>query len=163
MGYLTVLFAVAFLLLLLSYFMQHRNSQETIDGLKDSVSAMQSVQEVYEQNGVLRHQVNELEDQLAEAQRALEDLQKRSDSLTADSQLQEALVQDYRNFFRVDRLYRAKMYQEAATLITQMESGGHKASENLSDKPVSTDPNEVTPLARYKQICEQLRTWGYLE
>ena len=36
--YLAILFAAAFLLLLLAYFIQQRNSEVAIDGLKDSLS-----------------------------------------------------------------------------------------------------------------------------
>ena len=43
-GYLMILFAAAFLLLLLAYFQQQRANSEATDALKQSASAVQSIQ-----------------------------------------------------------------------------------------------------------------------
>ena len=43
MGYLLVLFAAAFLLLLLAYFQQQRINADTSNALQQSVSAVQSI------------------------------------------------------------------------------------------------------------------------
>ena len=57
MNYLTILFAAAFLLLLLSYLMQQRTNSETIEGLKQSVSAMQSIDSLQKEKEGLESQV----------------------------------------------------------------------------------------------------------
>ena len=82
--YLVILFAVAFVLLLLSYIMQQRSSEETIDGLKQSVSAMQSAQDAYEENALLKQQLEQLEQQAEtdqaerdRLQQQIQDLQQR--------------------------------------------------------------------------------------
>lgn len=61
MNYLTILFAAAFLLLLLSYLMQQRTNSETIEGLKQSVSAMQSIDSLQKEKEGLESQVALLE------------------------------------------------------------------------------------------------------
>lgn len=65
MNYLTILFAAAFLLLLLSYLMQQRTNSETIEGLKQSVSAMQSIDSLQKEKEGLESQVALLEEQVA--------------------------------------------------------------------------------------------------
>ena len=69
--YLVILFAAAFVLLLLSYFMQQRSNEETIDGLKQSVSAIQSAQDAFEENASLKEQLEELESQVQAQQNEL--------------------------------------------------------------------------------------------
>ena len=51
LGYMVLLFLAAFILLVLSYFMQQRrNDQAVIDGLQQSISAMQTKQNISDQN-----------------------------------------------------------------------------------------------------------------
>ena len=50
-SYLVILFSVAFLLLLLSYFMQQRRTdQQVIEGLQQNASALQITRSIQEQN-----------------------------------------------------------------------------------------------------------------
>ena len=55
--YLVILFAAAFLLMAMSYLMQRRSSDATIEDLRESVTAMQSVGDIQTQNETLRQQV----------------------------------------------------------------------------------------------------------
>ena len=60
--YLVILFAAAFLLLLLSYFMQQRTNQERYDDLQQtSNSAVQTLDNMLQENEDLKNQVSELE------------------------------------------------------------------------------------------------------
>ncbi len=164
MGYLLILFAAAFLLLLLAYFQQQRVNSETTDALKQSASAVQSIQNLIDENSELRERVEELERQsrdLTEQCENYQDLFRTADAEAA--QLSED-VEAHRQFFRLDRLYRAQRFSEAAELIRQQANGGAGWSfSSLSDQPISTDSNETTPQARYQQICRQLLEWNYLK
>ena len=64
MGYLLVLFVAAFLLLLLAYFQQQRINTDTNNALQQSVSAVQSIQNLMADNETLRSQVADLEEQV---------------------------------------------------------------------------------------------------
>ena len=64
-GYLAVMFAVAFLLLLIAYFQQQRLNAEATDVWKESVSAVGTIQAMLEENEQLRGKVETLEDQLS--------------------------------------------------------------------------------------------------
>ena len=76
-GYLAVMFAVAFLLLLIAYFQQQRLNAEATNVWKESVSAVGTIQAMLEENEELRDKAEALEDllsakeeELAEANRA---------------------------------------------------------------------------------------------
>lgn len=89
--YLAILFAVAFLLLLLTYFMQHRANETAIDGLKTSLSSLESIDTLIEDNQSLREQIDvlklrqeQLEGELEAAQSQNADLTEALSALTAE-------------------------------------------------------------------------------
>lgn len=165
LGYLLILFAAAFLLLLLAYFQQQRANQansETIDALKQSASAVQSIQNLIDENAQLREQVEELEKEKGELKSQNGELEALFHEAEFDRDNAQKALAVYQDFFRLDRLYRAQRFSDAAELIRQREMVDWSFSRYLSDTPVSDDPNETTPLARYRQICSQLAEWNYL-
>lgn len=74
-GYLVILFAAAFLLLLFAYLMQQRNSEEimgNLNELRESMSSVHSVNELLEENRTLREENETLQSQLDELETQLE-------------------------------------------------------------------------------------------
>lgn len=65
--YLAILFAVAFLLLLLAYFMQQRSSQTMLSALQNSANNAQVLNEMIDENRALNDEIDRLEDSLTEA------------------------------------------------------------------------------------------------
>ena len=59
--YLVILFAAAFVLLLMAYFMQQRSNSQVIGNLQNSVDQFQTVDELREENRQLREQLEEYE------------------------------------------------------------------------------------------------------
>ena len=91
LNYLVVLFMVAFLLLLIAYFQQQRiNAEATDDAMKQSTSALQSIQNLLADNDKLRAQVEDLEDQLSAKNQEVADANRA----TQQEQLQTQAVQD---------------------------------------------------------------------
>ena len=71
--YIAILFAAAFLLMLMTYLMDRRentaamdNLNQSLSGLQESLSDQSSLQDIYEDNMALIQQVQELEDQVAD-------------------------------------------------------------------------------------------------
>ena len=64
--YIAILFAAAFVLLLYTFMLERRESQQQIDDLKQSASAYQTLQGLMSSNDQLKTQVSELEAQLQE-------------------------------------------------------------------------------------------------
>ena len=150
--YLVILFAAAFVLLAWTFLMQQRSSSETIAGLRESVSAMESVQSLQEDNDALRAQVEELEKQLEQAEADRKDLQKEVDGLSAQ---QEGLVRAMDLFWQIDEAYVRGRYSLCRSLIEQMEdtSTGSALKEYLP-KESTTDNDRYSPADRYQEICD---------
>ena len=89
--YLMILFAAAFLLLLMSFLMQHRANQEAMNNLQEtSNSAVESLENKLKENEELKAQVDQLEEENQQLAQQLE-------SYTAQGQQeqseQEAILQ----------------------------------------------------------------------
>lgn len=148
--YLIILFSVAFFLLFIAYFQQQRvNNEAQADALKQSASAVQSIQN-------LMNDVNELReerDALKEKNAALEEQLKAANAQAAESQAtaesrQNALsAMEY--FWQIDEAYVRNRYTTCRELMAEMEKKGlvsclpdWKATEN--DRP--------SPAQRYAEI-----------
>lgn len=78
--YLTVLFLAAFLLLLLSFFMQQRNHQAIVD-LGSDIRSTQQIAELEQENQELRHQLDALEDEKAALEDRCAEAQRAADAI----------------------------------------------------------------------------------
>lgn len=157
-SYLAILFLAAFVLLLFSYLMD-RGNDEAIDGLKDSVSAMQSAQEVYEENKALREQLDQLEDQLEQVQGQLQTTQNQVGQLEQQAQgLQQQIdalnlsTQALDWFWQINEAFVRERYTLTRELIEQM---GPDLVQYLPDVTV-THNGRFSPRDRYQEIYDAL-------
>ena len=149
--YLVILFAAACLLMALSYFMQRRTSDATIEGLRgQSVSAMQSVEDIQEENETLKPQVADLEEQLEEAQRELDGLQTLTENLPV---MQEQLTKAMDLFWQIDEAYVLGRYSLCRELIQEIQDAG---LVDYLPKESITDNGRFSPSGRYQEIYEAL-------
>lgn len=123
--YLMAMFVVAFLLLLLAYFQQQRSSAEANDdAMKQSASALQSIQNLLAETETLRQEVGELEarvDSLTQEKNALEQsLQTHADQI--DTAQRQLAAMDY--FWRIQRLYSRGSRRSALELVKEFEATG---------------------------------------
>lgn len=162
MGYLVILFAAAFLLLLLAYFQQQRTNSETTDALKQSASAVQSIQNLIDENALLREKVEELEGKVVELEQQSENYQDLFRSADSEAAQLSKEVAACRMLFRIDRLYRAQRFRDAAELIEQLEALG-TPDGLLPSEPLTDEASEITPFGRYEQIKKQLKEWDYIK
>ncbi|MBQ3135056.1 MAG: hypothetical protein IJB75_04515 [Oscillospiraceae bacterium] len=140
-AYMVALFAVAFLLILMSYFMQQRRSDQQLieEGLQKNASALQITQSVQKQN-------EELRSQLSAAEAENETLQKQNENME-----QTILAMDW--LWRIEREYFRKSYSNARKLIEEFESSGLK--EWLHAGPL-VDPDYRSPLEQYEAMYDSL-------
>ena len=146
--YLLILFVAAFFLMGLSYFMQQRTIAESLDGLKDSVSAMEKAQLLQEENLTLKEQVEQLEEQLAQAQQVQQQLEQAQAQLEQTARTAEAM--DW--FWQIDEAYVRGRYALARSLIEQMDPAltGFLPQESV------TDTDRFSPAQRYQEIYDAL-------
>lgn len=163
--YLIILFAAAIILLLLAFFMQQRNNEAALNGLQDSITSFESLDELIDENRDLRAQLDE-------AQTQAEDLQSQ---LNNANRLNEELQDSYEEYVSYTRalytLYTAEMkaeekdYAGAAALFADWDPvdltsliGQYdaKAEENQNDI------NNFSLLSRYEVLITSLVDKGYL-
>ncbi|SMC56987.1 hypothetical protein [Papillibacter cinnamivorans] len=144
--YVAVLFAVAFFFLFLSYFMQQRNNEAVISGLRDSVSAVQSLQQLQDSNTALQQQVYELsalnqslQDNLTETDSSLDLANKKLDAMDL--------------LWQISKLYSTRKYTSCRNAIAKMEE--LDLSQYLPATATNSFQSE-SPLSEYQRIVKAL-------
>ena len=134
-GYLAIMFAAAFLMLLLAYFIQQRNNEVAIDGLKDSITHFESMDELLEDNRKLREELDALEQELDALEAEKEQLEEKISELESKySELEQA-------------------YQDAQT-------SGEVAQADLLSWSVFWDAEQLYRTEQYEACAEVVRSWG---
>ena len=158
--YIGILFAAAFLLLAMSFAMERRQNAEDMDdlnqsisGLKDSVSAMQSVQELYKENTALLERVAELEEDLARTEEQRNYLADKVEAQETEKAVLHKSIQALDWFWQINEAYVRGRYTTARNLITQLEESGFV--ENLPRVSV-TETGRFSPYDRYQEIYDAL-------
>lgn len=130
-GYLAIMFAAAFLMLLLAYFIQQRNNEVAIDGLKDSITHFESMDELLEDNRELREEIDSLEQELEALEQEKEALAESLDELETEyAQLEEKYrdeqadyssasnyLASWGNYWDIEQFYQSERYEECAEAI----------------------------------------------
>ena len=140
-SYMAILFLTAFLLLIVSYFMQQRQSdREVISGLQNSgISASQTIHNVLERNQQLLDDNEALREQLeAEQERG-------------EAQERQLLAMDW--LWRIQREYYRGRYSAARNLIRAFEATDLVGA--LADEPL-VDEEYRTPKEQYQSIYDAL-------
>lgn len=155
--YITILFAAAFVLLLFTFVMERRQheilqqeNQEQIDNLQQSVSAVQSLDNLYKENEALKEQVAQLEQQL---QQAAQDRQSEKTTLLQQVEAKEKSLQAMDWFWQIDEAYAKGRYSLCRSLIQNLQSAG--LAEHLP-KESATDNDRFSPYERYQEIYDNL-------
>ena len=148
--YITILFAAAFVLMLLTFMMERRQNQQVVDslnqsvsGLRESLSSMQSAQDIYDENMELIEQINELQ---AENDRLTKENQTLTDSQTQNEKSVEAMGW----FWQIDEAYVLGKYSLCRSLIEEM---GEELAAALPTEAV-TDNGRFSPADRYQEIYD---------
>ena len=153
-GYLAILFAVAFLLLLMSYFMQQRSNQEAMDNLQaTSDSAVQTLENILTQR-------DELQQQVADLQKEKEDLEGEKAQLESSlEQGQEDQAQLERQleamgwFWRIQPQYSRGYTRAARELAEAFEATG--LPDALPDTSYA-EPDGPSPKDQYQELYDIL-------
>ena len=153
--YIAILFAAAFVLLLFTFLMERRQndllqqqSQEQIDELQQSVSATQTLENMYNENLELKDKVEELEGQLADAQSQAGALSQTAADLehTLDCTKQ---AMDW--FWQIDEAYVRSRWTLCRQFMDSLEEAG---LEEFLPKESVTDNGRFSPYDRYLEIKE---------
>ena len=155
--YIAILFAAAFLLLLFTFVMEKRQyeqlqqeNEQQISNLQQSANAVQSLQNLYDQNGALKAQVAELEEQLEllnqEKKQANATLRQQTEKLT-----NTAAALDW--FWQIDEAYVRGRTSLCRSLIQNLEAAG---LESYLPTESVTNTDRFSPYDRYLEIKDAL-------
>ena len=150
--YIAILFAAAFLLMLMTYLMDQRQNQamndlnQSLTGLQDSITDQSSLQDIYEDNMQLIQQVGQLEEQVKQ-------LEEDKQSLTSQLSDQEKASQAMDWFWQIDEAYVLGRYSLCRSLIQELEDAG---LVDYLPKESVTDNGRFSPSGRYQEIYEAL-------
>lgn len=150
--YIAILFAAAFLLMLMTYLMDERqneamdNLNQSLSGLQESLSDQNSLQDIYEDNMALVQQVGQLEEQINQL---TQENQSLSEQLTAQEKAAQAM--DW--FWQIDEAYVLGRYSLCRSLIQELEDAG---LVSFLPQESITDNGRFSPAGRYQEIYEAL-------
>ena len=156
-SYLAVMFAVAFLLLLIAYFQQQRLSAEATDAWKESVSAVGTLQSMLEDNDRLRTQVEALEDRIS----AMEEELAQANRATQQEQLQTQAVQDQVNALNCLNKLRYLYNNNRTAAKSYLTELGSKADQirGLLGEVSASLSSQDTELYNPQEAWDQLVGW----
>lgn len=156
-GYLIVLFAVAFLLLLMAYFQQQRQSdQAATDALKQSSSAVQSIQNLMDENKALRVENEALKGQLDELEQSLDAAEAFGVEVQNDREGANRAVKAMGYFWQIDEAYVRQRYTLCRELIQQFEAEQYNGPSALPQEDYPAGNGRFSPAARYQEIYDAL-------
>ncbi len=151
--YVTILFAAAFALMLMTYVMERRQNEAVVDsltqsvsGLRESITNMESTQDIYDDNVKLMEELNQLNDQLEEQQAQLDAIQQQ-----LEEQTNAAKAMDW--FWQIDEAYVRYAYTTARNLIQAFEETD---LVQWLPKESITETDRLSPAERYQQIYDNL-------
>lgn len=145
--YITVLFAAAFLLLLMTYMMQQRLNKAEIDDLQQSSnSTLQTLENIIAERDQLRQENQELSDQLEDAVQAAE-----NSAATAKEQARALEAMDW--FWRIQRQFSRGYTRAARELAEQFEASG--LVDALPDVSYA-EPDGPSPKQQYAELYDLL-------
>ena len=151
--YLLILFAAAFVLLLMSFLMQRRANQEALSNLQHtSDSATQSLENTLKQNEALTKQVEDLESAVSDNQNTIRQQSKEINTLEQQVEDLTKTSEAMDWFWQINEAYVRGSYTQARTLIESMGT----VLPNYLPKESITDTDRFSPYDRYQEIYEAL-------
>ena len=160
MRYITILFAAAFVLLLFTYLMERRQTealmqenQEQIADLQQSVSAVQSLKDLYAENEALRVEIAALETQISKLETDKNTLSGHITNVELSKTKAEKGLQAMDWFWQIDEAYVRGRNTLCRELIANLDNAG--LTEYLPRQSITAN-ERFSPYDRLAEIREKL-------
>lgn len=163
--YITILFAAAFVLLLYTFMMERRQNdilqQQSNDKLnqlqQQSISAVQSLDNLYKENKELKQSVDYLQEQVAQLEQEKLKLDQDLAAAQDTNQWQQRSAQALDWFWQVDEAYVRGKYSLCRTLMRHLEdTGDGDPLKNYLPQESATKNGRFSPYHRYEEIYNAL-------
>ena len=150
--YLAILFAAAFLMLLLAYFIQQRNNDVALDHLRDSITSYQSLDQLIEENQALDDENQRLTQELETARADSEQWQALYEGLDADHKAASAQADTAEALLSLSIAYQSEDYETCAGIL-----------QTLAGSAVYAAPTDENIREWLQSVCDALTDGGYLQ
>ena len=163
--YITILFAAAFVLLLYTFMMERRQNdilqQQSNDKLnqlqQQSISAVQSLDNLYQENEYLKQSMDHLETQISNLEQEKQQLEQDLAAAQDTNQWQQRSAQALDWFWQVDEAYVRGKYTLCRTLMRHLEdTGDGDPLKNYLPQESATKNGRFSPYHRYEEIYHAL-------
>ena len=163
--YITILFAAAFVLLLYTFMMERRQNdilqQQSNDKLnqlqQQSISAVQSLDNLYKENEELKQSVDYLQEQVAQLEQEKLKLDQDLAAAQDTNQWQQRSAEAMDWFWQVDEAYVRGKYSLCRTLMRHLEdTGDGDPLKNYLPQESATKNGRFSPYDRYEEIYNAL-------
>ncbi len=159
--YMTILFAAAFLLLLLSYFMEARSNQAHVETLTDSsTTAIRSLETILEQQDALQEEVFTLTDQLEDLEIAhqseIADLENQLDTLQAQLTQSEQALEALDWLSQMEALYAQGEDEALLLLMEEFKAAGLSEFLPSSSLHMTEGAGYSAPIMRYWELQQAM-------
>ena len=147
--YIAFLFAAAFVLLLYTFMLERRQSQQQIDDLKQSNSAAQTLQGLIDENGQLKTETEQMKDQIKELQGLLAAAEEEQGLLQAPIQGVQKTNMAMHWFWQINDASvrgKTKLCRELITALEETKLQDCLPKENI------TGTDRFSPYDRYMEI-----------
>ena len=156
--YVSILFGVSFLLMLMSYLISLRNNAVEIEQHKSyNVSALKSIESLQDENEALKKENEELEETVASLKSDLASAIEDLGGLQAgyDSELQESQnkLRAMDLLWQLNKLYYERSYDSCRQIVEYMEES--ELSDFLPETSETSYQTE-SPKSLYQRICLSL-------
>ena len=156
MRYITILFAAAFVLMLFTYLMERRQNealmqenQEQIADLQQSVSAVQSLKNLYAENDALKEEIAQLEEKTAQLEAEKNTLSGHVTNLELNLDNAKKGLDAMDWFWQIDEAYAKGRYSLCRSLIKSLDEA--ELADDLPTESV-TDNGRFSPADRLAEI-----------
>ena len=149
--YLAILFAAAFLMLLLAYFIQQRNNDVAMDHLRDSITSYQSLDQLIEKNQTLGDENKQLTQDLEAAQADSQQWQTLYEDLDADYKAASAQADTVEALLSLSIAYQGEDFETCAGIL-----------QNLAASADYTAPADENIRNWLQGVCDALADGGYI-
>jgi len=153
--YIAILFMAAFVLLLYTFMMERRQSKQQIDDLQQSVSTVQSLQNLYDENAQLKEETNNLQKQIDALNNQLAGAEEGQGLLQAQIEESEKSVEAMTWFWQLNDAYVRGRLKQCRSLITSMEEAG---LPSLLPRENTASEDFLSPADRYQEIYNRVMT-----
>ena len=160
MRYITILFAAAFVLMLFTYLMERRQTealmqenQEQIEDLQQSVSAVQSLKNLYAENDALKEQIAQLEEKNSRLETEKNTLSGHVTNVELNLANAKKGLQAMDWFWQIDEAYAKGKYALCRSLIESLDTAeltGYLPTESI------TDNGRFSPADRLAEIRDKV-------